>query len=200
MILQWFDLLALIIRIILLSTIYSSIILLLLFLISKKAQNKWLVKRMDYKLRNWLFLHLIISVFLVYYSFSYWQNTGLGENPSLPIGYSQRIYSPDFAWTDFYPDLQKTALNKDELQMGNFIIKDNILCAEVSHQNTNSPNYDFIVCDLSSRKNETFLTEKDYNEYAKLKGLPKTIEFYDFKTHYNEYFDNQPKWKKWLLP
>jgi len=200
MILQWFDFIALIIQVVILSTIYSSIILLILLFVSKRTKNIWLLKRMNYKLRNWLLLHLIISIFLFNYSFSYWQDTGLGENPSLPIGYGQRIYSPDFASTNFFPDLDNTEQNKDELVIGNFIIKDNILCAEISHQYSNSPIYDFIVCDLANRKSETFLTETDYNEHAKTMGLPKKNEFYDFKKHFKEYFDNQPTWRKWLLP
>ncbi|MHA4847354.1 hypothetical protein ACX0G7_24535 [Flavitalea antarctica] len=157
-------------------------------------------KRMNHKFRNWLLLHFLISVCLFFYSFSYWQDTGLGENPSIPIGYGQRIYSPDFAWTEFYPDLTKTELNKDELQIENFIIKDNILCAEVSHQKTNSPNYDFIVCDLPNKINKTFMTETEYAEYAKDNRLPMKSEFSDFKTHYKEYFEKQPKWKNWLFP
>lgn len=200
MIMQWFDLAFRILKIILLSTVYASIILLFSYLISKKTKNSWLTNRMNHKFRNWLLLHLIISICLFGYSFSYWQDTGLGEAPSLPIGYGQRIYSPDFAWTDFYPDLNKTELNKDELQIENFIIKDSKLCAEVSHMRTNSPSYDFIVCDLPTKSNKTFLTEQDYTEFAKQNGLPLKGEFYDFKTHFQQYFDRQPKWKNWLLP
>jgi hypothetical protein len=200
MIMQWFDLAFRIIKIILLSTVYASIIIFILYLIFKKAKNTWLSNRMNHKFKNWLLIHLIISTCLFGYSFSYWQDTGLGEAPSLPIGYEQRIYSPDFAWTDFYPDLNKTELNKDELQIENFIIKDNKLCAEVSHVQTNSASYDFIVCDLPTKTNKTFLTEQEYTQYAKRNGLPLISEFYDFKTHLQQYCDRQPKWKKWLLP
>jgi hypothetical protein len=197
---QWFELVFRIVKIILLSSVYAGVILFIIYLISKKTQNSWLLNRMLHKFKNWLLLHFIISIFLFFYSFSYWQDTGLGEAPSLPIGYGQRIYSPDFAWTDFYPDLNKTELNKDELQIGNFIIKDNKLCAEVSHQQSNSPTFDFIVCDLPSKTNKTFLTESEYTEYAKQNGLPLKNEFYDFKTHLQQYYNRKPKWKKWLLP
>jgi len=200
MIMQWFDLAFRIIKIILLSSVYASLVLLIFYLISKGIQNKWLTNRMNHKFRNWLLLHLAISIFLFFYSFSYWQDTGLGEAPSLPIGYGQRIYSPDFAWTDFYPDLNKTEPNKDELQIENFIIKDNKLCAEVSHRQTNSPVYDFIVYDLPNKTSKTFPTESEYTEYAKQNGLPVRSEFYDFKTHLQQYYDRQPTWKKWLLP
>ncbi len=200
MILQWFDFFALIIKIIVLSTVYATLLIVACIYIYRKTGNNWLKKRLNYKLRNWLFLHLLISVCLFYYSFTYWQDTGLGENPSLPIGYGQRIYSPDFEWTDFYPDLDKTELNKDELQIENFIVQDSVLCAKISHQNSNSPNYDFIVCNLQSRTNKTFLTEADYNKFAIENKLPLKDNFLDFKTHYRNYFDKKPEWKKWLLP
>lgn len=200
MIMQLIDLIGTVVKIILLSTVYASFILLVVYLLSRTTKNTWLKNRMKYKFRYWLLLHFLISISLFFYSFSYWQNTGLGDNPSIPIGYGQRIYSPDFAWTHFYPDLNQTELNKDELQIENFIVKDNVLCAQVSHQQSNSPDYDFIVCDLSGKTNKTFVSEHEYSGYAKEKGLPDPGKFYDFKTHYQEYFDRQPKWKKWLLP
>ncbi len=200
MIMQWIDLVAKMIKIIFLAAVYSNLILFIFYIISRKTNNQWLKVRMNHKIRNWLFLHFLISVSFLIYSFSYWQDTGLGEAPSLPIGYEQRIYSPDFAWTEFYPDLSKTELNKDELQIGNFIIKDNKLCAEVIHQEADSPNYDFIVCDLPNKTKRTFLTELEYTEYAKQNGLPMKSNFFDFKTHLQQFYDRKPKWKKWLLP
>ena len=200
MLMQWLDLILLILKIAVLSTVYTSLVLLVVYAIARKTQSPWLRNRMTHKFRNWLFLHFLISICLFLYAFSYQQDTGLGENPSIPIGYGQRIYSPDFAWTDFYPDLSKTELNKDELQIENFIIKNNMLCAEVSHQQTNRPDFDFIVCDLPSRTNKTFRTKTEYEDYARKNGLPMTSEFYDSQTHYKEYFARQSKWKKWLLP
>ncbi|MBK7884276.1 MAG: hypothetical protein IPJ81_11125 [Chitinophagaceae bacterium] len=200
MFLQWFDLFARIIKTIILSTVYTTLIFFILFLVYKKIKNKWLENRMKHKFKNWLLAHFLISLGLFAFSFSYWQDTGLGEAPQLPIGYGQIIYSTDFAWTEFYPDLEKNQLNKDELQIGNFKIKDNFLCAEVSHQNTDSPNFDFIVYDLTKKTFVTFTNETDYNEFAKKSNLPVKSDLYDFKTHFQEYFDNKPKWQKWLLP
>lgn len=197
---QWIDLILRIVKIIILSTVYSTVIILILILVLKKTKNKWLEKRLNHKVRNWLLVHFLISLGLLVFSFSYWQDTGLGEAPQLPIGYGQIIYSPDFAWTEFYPDLEKTELNKDELQIGNFKIKNGFLCAEVSHQNTDSPNFDYIVYDLPKKTFVTFASETDYNEFAKKNQLPTKSELYDFKTHFTEYFNNKPEWQKWLLP
>jgi hypothetical protein len=200
MIVEFIELIGLVIKIIFLSSVYTTFIFIVLYLIQRKTNNAWLENRKEHKVKNWLFIHFLISLSLFIYSFSYWQDTGFGESPCLPIGYGQKIYSPDYESTNFFPDLQKTQLNKDELNIDSFIISNNILCAEVSHEFSDSPKFDFIVCNLPSKTNQTFLTETDYNEYAKINGLPLKDKFYDFKTHYKEYLDNKPKWKKWLLP
>jgi heme/copper-type cytochrome/quinol oxidase subunit 2 len=200
MFLQIFELIARIIKTILLSTVYTTLVFLLLFFISTKVKSKWLEKRKKHKFRNWLLIHFLISILLFSYSFSYWQNTGLGDNPQLPIGYGQIIYSPDFSWTSFYPDLEKTKANKDELEIGSFKIKGNMLCAEVSHQFSNSPKYDFIVYNLLRSSYETFNSEQAYNEFAQKNGLPLKHEFYDFRHHFDEYLNSKPKWQKWMLP
>jgi len=168
--------------------------------ILRKTKNTWLENRMKRKIRNWLLIHFLVSLGLFAFSFSYWQDTGLGEAPQLPIGYGQVIYSPDYAWTEFYPDLEETEPNKDECKIGNFKIKDNFLCAEVSHQNTESPNFDFIISDLAKKTFITFTNETDYTEFVTKNNLPLKSDLYNFNKHLGEYFENKPKWQKWLLP
>jgi len=200
MFLQLFDFIALILKIVLLAALYSTAIVGILFLCLRKKKNHWVQNVMERKWWTWLLLHVFISISLYLFPVSYWQNTGFGDNPQLPIGYGQLIYSPDFAWTSFYPDLDKTELNKDELEIKNFIVQNGNLCAEVSHQSSDSPPYDFIVCDLKARTNITFMPEADYTAYATAKGLPMKKGFYDFKQHLQEYFDKRSQWRRWLLP
>lgn len=200
MIVQFIDLIFRVLKIMLLSSAYTSIVLLVASFIAKRTKSQWLSNRMNHKIRNGLLLHFLISIALFYYSFTYWQDTGLGDNPSLPIGYGQRIYCPDFAFTMFFPDLNKTEWNQDELGINKFMVQDSMLCAEVSHNFSNSPKYDFIVCNLQNRTNIIFQTRADYEAYAELKQLPKPTEFQNFRDHYHAYFDKYPKWKRWLLP
>ena len=155
---------------------------------------------MTQKVRFLLSTYLIISVLLFVLSFPYSQNTGLGDNSKIPVGYGQTIQSEDFVQTYFYPNPDKTEPNQDELIIGKYKIADPFLCAEVSHQNTNSPEYDYIVYDLKNKSLQTFSTEQEYVDYALKHALPKTEEFADFKQHHNKYLDNRPKWKTWLLP
>lgn len=192
------ELLFLIVKIIILSTIYATALFLIALLLSKTTKLTWTDGVL--KLRFWLLAHFLISVLLFWFSFTYWQDTGLGDNSKIPVGYGQTIQSEDFAWTYFYPDPDKTEPNQDELIIENYQIADRFLCAEVSHQNTNSPSYDFIVYDLKNRTLKTFYSEQEYSSYAGEHSLPQKKEFYDFRKHYKEYLDNRPKWKTWLLP
>jgi heme/copper-type cytochrome/quinol oxidase subunit 2 len=194
------ELLLIILKIIFLSTIYATLVLLTVFVLSKLTNIQWAKNRMTRKVKFWLLTHFIISVLLFALSFSYWQDTGIGDNSKIPVGYGQTIQSEDFAWTYFYPDPDKTETNQDELIIGNYKIADPYLCAEVSHENTNSPSYSYIVYDLKNKNMQTFFSEQEYADYALKNKLPMTKDFSDFRQHYHEYLDNRPKWKTWLLP
>lgn len=194
------ELLFIFINILILSTIYATTVLLIVFLLSKTTSIQWTKRVWAKKARYWLLTHFIISVLLLVVSFSYWQDTGIGDNSKIPVGYGQTIQSEDFAWTYFYPDLNKTESNQDELIIENYKIVDPFLCAEVSQQNTNSPKYDYIVYDLKNKSLKTFDSEPEYLNYAVEHSLPTPKEFYDFRKHYHEFLDSRPKWKTWLLP
>ncbi|MBG9378804.1 hypothetical protein I5907_21405 [Panacibacter sp. DH6] len=194
------ELLLIILKIIVLSTIYTTVVLLVIFILSKTTSIQWTKYVWAKKVRFWLLSHLVISVLLFVLSFSYWQDTGLGDNSKIPVGYGQTIQSEDFAWTYFYPDPDKTEPNQDELIIEDYKIFDQFLCAKVSHQNTISPSYDYIVYDLKNKSLKTFDSEQEYSSYVDINSLPKTNKFYDFQKHYHEYLDNRPKWKAWLLP
>ncbi|MFP5042938.1 hypothetical protein [Parasediminibacterium sp. JCM 36343] len=198
MMMAMLELLLIIVKIIIFSTIYATTLFLIVLVLSKTTKIQW-VKRI-LKLRFWLLTHLIISILLFVFSFSYLQDTGLGDNSKIPVGYGQTIQSEDFAWTYFYPDLDKTEPNQDELIIGNYKIVDPFLCAEVSHQNTISPSYDYIVYDLKNKSLKTFFSKEEYTSYATEHSLPDANQFYDFQKHFHEYLDNRPKWKTWVLP
>lgn len=144
--------------------------------------------------------HFLISVGLFIFSFTYWQDTGLGDNSRIPIGFGQTIQNEDFQWTYFYPDLDKTEPNKDELIILNYIIDNNKICAEVSHENTINPKYDFIVFDLPKQTLTTFDNETEYNKYADKNNLPLRTKFYNFEKHFKEHLADRPFWKIWLVP
>jgi hypothetical protein len=199
MIAQWIELVVRIIKGLILSTVYTSVVFIILFIWYKRYKNSFLHAIFSKGIFYFILAHFLIGVALFSYSFSYWEDTGMGEAPQLPIGYGQVIYSPDYEWTSFFPDLNKRELNKDELIIENFIVTRNFLCAKISHHYSDNPNFDFIVCDLSEKRNHIFLSETDYKKFAIELSLPLPEKFYDFKTHLKEYHENRPGWKKWLL-
>jgi len=194
------EFLLIILKILCLSTIYVTVVLLVVFISSKTTSFRWAKYVWSKKIRFWLLSHVVILVLLLILSFSYWQDTGLGDNSKIPVGYGMTIQSEDFAWTYFYPDPDKTEPNQDELIIEDYKISDQFLCAKVSHQKTISPKYDYIVYDLKNRYLRTFDSEQEYLSYAEINSLPTTREFYDFQKHYDEFLDNRPKWRTWLLP
>lgn len=196
-----FELLIVVINTIILSTIYSTVILLVLILLSKTHSWVWARKQVGKKIRFWLCTHLIISVALLVYSFSYWRDTGLGDHSRIPIGYGQDIQNEDFAYTYFYPDPQKiTPNNNEDLPIEKYKIVNDFLCAEISHQNTNSPAFTFIAYNLQNRSFEKFNSETEYVAYAVVHKLPLPNEFYDFKKHFEEHLALRSFIQKWLLP
>jgi len=195
-----FELLLILLNTIVLSSIYASLTLLLLFIVSKISNNQWIKRNAQRKIKFWLSSHFLISLGLLCYVFSYSQDTGIGDNSKIPIGYGQTIQSEDFAWTYFYPDPNKTQPNRDEIKIEHYKITNDILCAEISDLDTRSPNYRFIVYNLKNRTSQVFTTEREYSDYAIKNSLPLKSKFYDFRTHYHEYLNNRPRWRKWLLP
>lgn len=194
------ELILMIFRTIILSTIYSTIVLLILILIAKYTDNSWAKKRITRKLRFWLLTHFLISIVILSSSLLYFHDTGIGDNSIVPIGYGQSIQNEDFVMTYFYPDLIRTDPNKDAIGITNYLISNNKICAEVSHVNTESPNYDFLVYDLLTKQLITFDKEIEYTNYAQNNGLPLKKDFYNFEKHYREYISNKPLWKNWLIP
>jgi heme/copper-type cytochrome/quinol oxidase subunit 2 len=182
------ELFLIIVKIIFLSTIYTTAILLIIFILSRTTRIQR-TKRVA-ELKFWLLTNLIICIFLFIFSFSYWQDTGLGDNSKIPVGYGQTIQSEDFAWTYFYPNPNKTKPNQDELIIGNYEIADPFLCAEISHQYTNrNPSYDYIVYNLKEKSMKIFFDKEEYENYALKNSLPMVKDFYDFKRHYQQYLN-----------
>ncbi|WP_153796730.1 hypothetical protein [Foetidibacter luteolus] len=194
------ELLLIIRNIFLLSSIYATIVLVTLLILSKTTTWHWVKSIVNKKLRFWLFTHLVISVGLFIYSFSYWQNTGIGGHSQIPIGYGEYIQNEDFEMTYFSPSDNSALPTQTEFAIDNYKISGNILCAEISDDHAEKEKYDFIVYNLENKTFTTFSDSQEYSNYAKNHSLPMADEFYDFRQHFHEYLKNRPEWRRWLLP
>ena len=147
-------------------------------------------------MKLWKSAAFLLFISLMCYRFSYGRDNGFGETVQVPVGYNQHVFCADGQMVYFYPvedDLVNT------FDIGNYTLKGNMLCAEVSHEYSSvGPDYDYVVYDLETRKSIPFDTEK-YTEYAQLNGLPLPNQFKDFIYYYRK-FTARPQWQKWLLP
>lgn len=189
------ELLFIILKTVVLSTIYIAIVVFILLLsnIIKKQQGITIILKR--KIRFWLVLHFMISVGLFAFRFTYWQDTGIGDHNSIPIGFGQNIENEDFENTYFQPSENATAI-----QIDNYTIYTNKLCAEVNHDVSNSPKFDYILYDLSRKQLKTFKNKEEYEVFAKQQNIPSSSDFYSFEKHFEVYLKQRPFWRKWLVP
>lgn len=197
MILGYIEFIIKLIHIIILSTIYSAILLILLLLAVKVLKSSLTLGIKNQKFKLWISIAFILFIMLSSYRFSYGRDDGFGETLQVPVGYGQHVFLADDQFVYFYPvedDISNT------FDIGNFIVKGNKLCAEVSHEYSSvTPEHDYIVFNLETRKIILFDSIAKYTEYAKSNGLPLSDKFRNFAYHYKK-FIAKPEWKKWLLP
>ena len=90
-----FGLVFLIIKIGILSSVYSILTLLIFRIISKKYSKAWLNRLMNKKFLFWLGTGFVYSIALLMYAFSFWGNSGLGDYARIPVGNNFAIGSID---------------------------------------------------------------------------------------------------------
>jgi hypothetical protein len=182
-----------------LSMAYAVCLLLLILLVYAFFKNTLREGILHHTLKFWAICVFFFWCGLLTYKFSYWRDTGLGDNIIIPVGYDQHIQSEEFQWTYFFPDPHKTN-NGDEIIITNYAVVDYKLCAAVDHQFSKSPTYDYIVYDIKNHSLRTFDTGVTYTEFASCYKLPLPDAFYSFEQHYYEFTDKRSEWEWWLLP
>jgi hypothetical protein len=185
------ELLFILLKAIVLSVVYATIILLFATILLRKKIIK--------KTKMWLRTHLIIFIMLLGNAY-FFHDTGIGDNSRIPIGYGQAIQNEDFVMTYFFPDLNKIDPNKDAIGISKYVIINNKICAQTSSDNSDTTTFDFFVYDLPLAQLSTFDKEEDYNHFAKTNKLPPIVEFFTFDKHFQDFIDSRPMWRRWLVP
>lgn len=189
------ELIIIILKTVILSTIYASIVLLFLLLFNAILKQQWITNILQRKIKFWLVLHFLIAVFLFCFRFTYGQDTGIGDYNCIPIGFNQKIENEDFESTYFQPSENTTAIKIDQ-----YAISNTTLCAIVNQDLSNSPKFDLIVYDISKRELVFFTDKEAYEIFATQQNLPLPNTFYSFEKHFEVYLKQRPFWRKWLVP
>jgi len=158
------------------AAVYSSIIMLLKFILVKAIG--------DSKLRQVKFKHIYFTVagLLFIFSFTYYGNHGLGDESSIPLGYSKSMNASDgYA----YFDLERGK----QIDVDSFKIYNEHLCFASKDK--------FYAYQMSTDKWWVFNSKKEYETYASSHHLPLVSEFKTFYPQYDVYWNG---WRFWLLP
>ncbi len=190
-----FGLFILIIKIGIYAVFYSTLGLLIIYLFSKKTKQKWVLKLADNKFLTWFLSNIILSVSFFFYSFSYWNYSGLGDYFCIPIGNEYVVSAIDacdnsFIQTEKDNNARQTYINK-------FAIVDHKVCGEFLGYNTTTNVDTYIVFDSKTESIKEFNSKADYSVFAQKNKLPSIDEFQDFWTNYNNYWSAN---KNWFVP
>lgn len=173
------------IKIGILASVYSFILIGILLIIGKFKPNEFLKRVKSEKKKYWFSFGFLISIGLFIFSFTYWGNHGLGDGPKIPIGHWETIENTN--WTEYgYLKGQKTKDGID-IETTQFKVANDKLCGNLKswfYEFENS----YFVLDLKTDKITEFKTESAFNEYAENNKLPKSNELLSFKQNYRNHW------------
>ncbi|WGH76270.1 hypothetical protein P8625_03645 [Tenacibaculum tangerinum] len=173
------------IKIGILASIYSFILIGILLFIGKFKPTDFIKRVKVEKKKYWFSFGLLISIGLFIFSFTYWGNHGLGDAPMIPIGHWETIENTN--WTEYGYLKGKKTSDGINIETTHFKVTNDKLCG-----NLKSWFYDFentyFVLDLKTDKITEFKTESEFNEYAENNKLPKSNELLSFEGNYRNHW------------
>ena len=158
------------------AAVYSSIILLLIFILIKITGNNRL------RLIKFKTIYFTIAGLMFIFSFTYYGNHGLGDEATIPLGHMKTMNSSDgYAYLNLEPN--------NQINIDSFLVRNDHLCF-ASKNNY----YDY---QLPSGKCAKYYSRQEYEVYASAHNLPRVNEFKTFYPQYAAYWNG---WRFWFLP
>lgn len=180
------------IKIGILASIYSILLIGLMMVICAIKPTKYLESVKNEKKKYWFVFGLFISIGLFIYSYTYWGNHGLGDSARIPIGNFKEVGETN--GTDSY--IEPKNYHYGAMMVHSFKKSDNYLTGKTEVSPVDKPK-PFFSWNLSKDEIVFFESENEYNLFAKDNGLPKSSEFKTFRESYREYWGGM---KFWMLP
>lgn len=168
-----------------LASIYSFIVIGILLIIGKFKLIEYLKRVKSEKKKYWFSFGFLISIGLFIFSFTYWGNHGLGDGPMIPIGHWETI--ENINWNEYgYLKGQKTSDGID-IETTKFKVTNNKLSG-----NLKSSFYEFensyFVLDLKTDEITESKTESEFNKYSAKNELPKSNDLLSFEDNYRNHW------------
>ncbi|MEQ1799330.1 MAG: hypothetical protein ABL872_15360 [Lacibacter sp.] len=180
------------IKIFILSCVYSVLVVILFRFIGRLKPNSWFDRVSRIKLILWLFSLLTIAVALFIYMNTYWGSHGLGDSARIPLGNKNSINGIDFS-TAYIEGIDRETRT---LIIDRFIVTDSFIYGLTGDMNENYEG-DYFIYDLKKRIAKTFTKQNDFEAALKFYKLDTQPDYKDFDYYYKKHWHG---WRFWLLP
>lgn len=177
------------------ATVYSSLIIILLFVLAKYTENTFVQWTNRNKFLTWILLGFLLSIIFFINSFTYSNYAGLGDYYCIPIGNKHVISSID-AMEESYIESNQEGI-KNQIFIGKFSISETKVCGEFLGNNNVNLKDCYIVFDSETKQAREFLSKEEYSNFSRESKLPDISQFQDFGTNFNNYWNKN---KSWLVP
>lgn len=183
-----FHLIAVCMKITLLSTFYTSMVL----LITTKGNFKLVFSQVKkiVKMKQFPIAYPVIWLLLFVYSFTYYGDHGLGDTAKIPIGHGKIVSSVDHTTTTIRSHNQYIILHQ-------FYTKEDFLYAQTLQSPFSKEINGYLIWDLKADKYITFTNEDEFKRFIEEKPQLVNGEFISFKDAYHSHWRGL---KAFLLP
>jgi hypothetical protein len=187
-----FHLIFQLIKIAILASIYSFLLIQILMVMKKIKPTKYLERVKNEKKKYWFVYGFLLSIGLFVYSFTYWGNHGLGDSARIPIGNFKEVGETNGISAYIEPKNYPYGA----MIVHSFVKFDNYLIGKTDVSPVDRPK-PYFSWDLTKDEILYYNSENEYNLFAEKNNLPKSSNFNTFRENYREYWGGL---RFWLLP
>jgi hypothetical protein len=181
-----------IIIVIIYACVYSVLLSMIFYLISKFSKTSFFQEVIKNKKIYFTFFSIFFSIVFLLYHYSYSRDHGFGDNYKIPIGNKYFVIQIDGAETHF--ENSKTKGNGEDFYIQKFRVINKKLCAKLFSISSVNCEDCYLVFDIELEKQFIFKSSLEYEKYANDNQLPMESAFLEFTENYNDHWSNNSKW------
>ena len=181
------------IKVAILASIYSALILLLFKILGKFKSGSWFDRVYKMRIRLWFITGLIISILLFVFMFSYWGNHGLGDSARIPVGHGKAVDQINGSMTY----ITATGYEMETLDINEFATTNNFLFAKISSDRPAATNKEIAIWNLKTNEVQFLDHFSDIEAFKSRNNIKDQLLFQDFQNQYSKYWNG---WRFWLIP
>lgn len=177
-------------KISILSFIYSHLIILIFKSITKTKTGNFYQKIIEPKRRLWV----IIAVLLFFFTTTNIGSHGLGDSANIPISFTKSVSNID--WVDYGTIKNASFADGSTIETTRWKVKSGKLCGEMG-SNTKNLNKAYFIYNIENEQVTEYSNAEEYNKIATNLNLPMSTELLNFQENYTNYWRG---WRFWFLP